>query len=71
MIVSFIVSSYMMIYLINKHKNCTYTVILGLSISSVLLLFIVTFSCSFSLLELIGGVMLLTVGLLVSSILNK
>ena len=71
MIVSFIVSSYMMIYLINKYKNYTYTVILGLSISSVLLLLTMTFSCSFSLLELIGGVMLLTVGLLVSCILNN
>lgn len=68
---SFIISSFLMIYLIKKHKNYTYSVIFGLSISSILLLIMMTFAKSFNLIEFILGVMLLFIGLILSCILDK
>lgn len=68
MFISFIVSSYLINYLIKRYKNMTYSVILGLCISSIILLLILTFENSFTILEFIMGIMLLVIGLLVSSI---
>ena len=71
MSLSFIVSTFLMTYLIKQHKNYTYAVIFGLSISSIFLLIIMTFCRTFTPIEFILGIMLLFVGLVVSCILDK
>ena len=71
MFISFIVSSYLLVYLINKYKNYTYSVILGLSISSIILLIIMAFIKPFSIIEFILGIMLLFIGILISCIFSK
>ena len=71
MFISFIINSYLISYLIKRYKNTTYSVILGLCISSIILLLFLTFKYSFSILEFILGIMLLVVGILSSCILDK
>ena len=71
MFVSLIVGIKLISYLINKHKNITYTMILGLSLASIITLVIMTLKLSFSFTNLIVGIMLLTIGVLVSIIFDK
>ena len=71
MFISFIVNSYLINYFLKKHRNKCYIVILGLSISSILYLIIYTLKIKFTPTEFIIGIMLLVIGLLLSSILDK
>ena len=71
MMISFIINSYLINYLLKKYKNTTYTCILGLSISSILFLLITTFNIKFSVIEFILGIMLFVLGILLSCILDK
>lgn len=71
MLLSLIMNLYLINYLIKKYRNTAYLIILGLSLSSIIFLFIITFSVHFSIMEFILGIMLLFIGLLISCILQK
>lgn len=71
MFISFIINSYLINYFIKKYKNISYSVILGLAISSILFLLIITFKIKISIIEFIIGIMFLVIGILISSILDK
>ena len=69
--ISFIVFTILINYLIKKYRNLFDTIVFGLCISSILLLFIMTFSRSFIFIELIIGIMLFFVGVVISYIFDK
>ena len=71
MFISFIVTTYFINYLLKKHREVTYASILGLSIASILFLLIITFRIRYSIIDFILGIMLLVLGLLISTILDK
>lgn len=71
MFISFIINSYLINYFLNKYKNISYSVILGLAISSILFLIIITFKVEFTIIEFILGIMLMVIGILISSIFDK
>jgi len=71
MFLSLIVSLLLVNYCLKRYPRISNLIILGLSISSILLLVMMTFSSSFTLLQFIGGIMLLVVGLLLSCLLDK
>ena len=71
MFISFIINIYLIKYLINRYKNSSYSVILGLSISSIIYLINNTLNTNMNIIEIIIGIMFLIVGLLISSILDK
>ena len=71
MFISFVINIYLIKYLINRYKNNSYSVILGLSIASIIYLISITFNINISIIEIIVGIMFLIVGLLISSILDK
>ena len=71
MFLSFIFNTYLINYLLNKYKEITYAAIFGLSIASIIFLIVLTFRINYSLIELILGIMLLIVGLLISTIIDK
>ena len=71
MFLSFIINSYLISYFIKKYHNYSCCVILGLSISSILFLLVMTFRIKITLIEFIMGIMLFIVGLLLSCILDK
>ena len=71
MIVSFIINIYLINYLIKKYRSISYIVILGLSIASIIYLVIVTFKLKFTLIELIIGIMLFSVGMLLANLLSN
>ena len=71
MFLSFIINTYLINYLLKRHKNTTYSIILGLSCASILFLIVITFKIHFSIIDLIIGIMLLVLGLLLSCILDK
>lgn len=71
MIISFIINTYLISYLFKKHRSITYAGILGLSIASILTLLVMTFKSSITIMDFIIGIMLLTIGLLISSIMDK
>lgn len=68
---STIICIYLMNYLLNKHKNSTYAIILSLCLASIFILAIITFKLKFTLIEFIIGIMLLSIGLSISSIFDK
>jgi len=69
--ISFIINSNIINYFIKKYQNTTYSIILGLSLSSIIFLLIIVFKNSFTIIEFILGIILLTIGLLLSCILDK
>lgn len=71
MFISFIINSYLINYFLNKYKNISYSIILGLAIASILFLIIITFKVKFTIIEFILGIMLMVIGILISSIFNK
>ena len=71
MFLSFIFNVYLINYCLKKYKNTTYSIVLGLSISSILFLLIVVFRSSFTIIELLVGFVLLIGGMLISTILDK
>ena len=66
MAVSFIVFSILISYIIKKHRRLFDTIILGLSISSILLLSMMAFSIGVKLLELMVGIILFFGGVILS-----
>ena len=71
LMVSFVIFSYLISFLLKKYKNMTYSIILGLSIASLLYLLINTFKVHASIIQIILGFMLLMIGILISCILDK
>ena len=71
MMISFMVDIYLINYLIKKYRNISYAVILGLSIASILFLFVLAFRTKFKIIEFIIGIMLLVIGMLLNTILDK
>ena len=66
-----IIISKLMNYLLKKHEIITYYGIIGLVLSSVFVMFTKTFSNSYSIVQIIIGLLLLIVGYLVSRKLDK
>ena len=66
MMISFVFFSLGISYLIKKHRDLFDVIVLGLSISSIILLIIMTFKNGFMLMELIMGIILFFFGILVS-----
>jgi len=71
MMISFIVCAIGISYLLKKYRKLFDTIILGLSISSIILLIIMAFSNSFRFLDLIIGIVLFFVGILISYLFDK
>jgi putative membrane protein len=66
MMISFIVFSILISYLLKKYRKLFDTIVLGLSISSILLLLVMTFSKSFSFMSLFIGCLMFFVGVVIS-----
>ena len=71
MLVSFILNTYLITFLLKKYHHHFNIIVLGLSLASIVILSIMTFKISTTILELIIGIMLLVSGLLISCILDK
>ena len=71
MMLSFIVFSILISYLLKKYRKLFDTIVLGLSISSVLLLLVMTFSKGFSFMSLFIGILMFFVGLVMSYLSSK
>ena len=71
MFLSFIVFTILINYLIKKYRNLFDTIVFGLCISSILLLFIMTFSKGFMFMELVIGILLFFVGIVISYLFDK
>ena len=71
MFISFIINAYLINYCLKKHRNTTNSIILGLSIGSIIYLLKITLFIKYSLIQFILGIMLLVLGVLLSSILDK
>ena len=71
MFISFIINSYLISYLLNKHRQITNIIILALSIGSIIFMLLVTMKEPFTCIEFILGIMLLTIGLVIASIFDK
>ena len=71
MFLSFFICIILIKYFINRYKNTSYSVILGLSISSILLLFLNILRIEFCLWNYIIGGLLLISGVLIFLILDK
>ena len=69
--ISFIFFSILINFLIKKYRNLFDTIVLGLCISSIILLLIMAFSKGFIFIELIIGIMLFFVGIVISYIFDK
>lgn len=64
--ISFIVFSLLISYLLKKYRNIFDTIVLGLCISSILLLLIMTFKSSFLFFDLLVGIVLCFLGIFIS-----
>lgn len=53
-------------YLLNRYKNKVYSFILGITISSIVLLVVQTFKITITIVELFIGIILLTIGIIIS-----
>ncbi len=71
MFISFIMSTSLISYLLKKHQNLTYIIILGLAISSIIYLVIITLNVKITIITAIVGIMLSVIGILLSCILGK
>ena len=71
MMISFIVFSIGINYLLKKYRNLFDTIIFGLSISSIILLIIMTFSKNFVWVDLVIGVVLFFVGCMISYLFDR
>lgn len=68
---SFIICTYLINYFLKKYRETTNIIILSLSITSILFLVVMTIKIKFTIIELILGIMLLSLGFLLSTILDK
>ena len=71
MFFSFLINAYLISFLLKKYSNYMNTVILGLAISSIIYLIIITINIKITIIDFILGIMLLVLGLLISCILDK
>lgn len=71
MFISFIINICLINYLLKKHRNTTYNVILALSIISIIFLLKIIFEIKITLISFIMGIILLVLGLLIATLLNK
>ena len=71
MFLSFFLCIFIISYLFGKYRNQCYALIFGLSIFSVLSLFIMAFEFSGSVFNLIIGIMFMILGILISNVLSK
>ena len=71
MFISFILNVYLISYLLKKHRTLTYTIILGLSLASIIFMFILAFKTNFNITSFILGIMFMILGLLISFIFAK
>ena len=71
MMISFIIFSIGINYLLKKYRRLFDTIILGLSISSIILLIIMAFSKNFRLVDLVVGIILFIVGVIVSYLFDR
>lgn len=71
LIISFIILSLGISYLLKKHRNLFDVIILGFIISSIFLLIIMTFKNGFIIMDLIMGIILFFFGILVSFLAPK
>lgn len=69
--ISFIISTLLIKYFLKHHHRITNVVILSLCVSSIIILIKLTLNTKFILIELVLGIILLSFGLLISSILDK
>jgi putative membrane protein len=67
MIVSFIINIYLINYLLKKHRNIMYLIILGLAIASIVTLMVMTIHIKFN----IFGIVFFFLGIFISYILDK
>lgn len=68
---SFIIFSILISYIIKKYRNLFDTVVYSLSISSIILLFLMAFNSNFNLISLVIGIILLFIGIFISYIFDK
>lgn len=66
MFISFIIFSMGINYLLKKHRNLFDVIVLGLSISSILLLLIMTFKNGFEIIHLMIGIVMFFIGFVIS-----
>lgn len=71
LVISFLGISKFISYLIKKHRNLFDVIVLGLSISSIILLIIMTFKNGFMLMEMAMGIILFFFGVLISFLAPK
>ena len=71
LLIGLIAISIIINYLLNKHSEKTYSFVLGVTIASVLLLIIKTFSSSFTIISLMIGIIFLILGVIISLLLDK
>ena len=69
--ISFIIFALLISYILKKYRNLFDTIILGLSISSIILLIIMTFNSNFIFIDLIIGIILFFAGILISYLFDK
>lgn len=70
-IISFIVNSFLISYLFKRYRDTTNSAILGLCLSSIMMIIMMTFDNLFTLVQFIMGIMLFFIGLVISFVLNK
>ncbi len=66
MFISFIINIYLIRYLFSKYRNCTYTLILCLSVISIILLIINILNINYNYIELCIGIIFLFSGILIA-----
>jgi len=71
MFLSFIVCSLIISYLLKRYRNLFDTIVLGLSISSIILLIMMAFRSSFVFIDLVIGIVLFFIGIVISYLLDK
>lgn len=71
LIVSFLLTSKLISYLIKKHRSLFDVIVLGLSISSIILLIIMTFKNGFMIMDIMMGIILFFFGVLISFLAPK
>lgn len=69
MIISFIIISILISYILKKYRKLFDIIIFSLSISSILILFYMIFNTSFTIISLIIGIMLFFIGIILSYLL--
>lgn len=71
MFISFIINICLINYLLKKYRDTTYSVIFALSIISIIFLLKILFELKITIISFIMGIILLVIGLLIATLLNK